>query len=280
MHNYTIINSFGFEPFTGNPVAVFFDCDDMSASCMQKIAAELKLSETTFVCSAKRDGDVNVKIFTPVNELGFAGHPLLGTALALATMSDLNKVNIETLKGNYRFYIEPTKGQPFTAYVQMEQPVPVITNYEYQQALLEALGLSESTLPIDMYDVGPRHVFVGVEDINALSQISPDYKKLARFKDMAALCFSPDEGGAWRLRMFSPAYGVTEDAATGSAAGPMALHLSRYGLSTIGQQVKITQGVEMGRPSHMYAVANMENNTPRLMAGGYAFQVATGQYFI
>ena len=280
MHKYTIVNSFGQEPFTGNPVAVFFDYDDLDAACMQQIAAELHLSETTFVCSARKGGDANVKIFTPVNELGFAGHPLLGTALVLSTETGLSQMRIETRKGIFRFSVEADKANPFTAFVQMEQPVPVISSLEHEQDLLDALGLAKSILPVDMYDVGPRHVFVGVEDVAALSKIKPDLKKLANFENIAALCFSPDGVGGWRMRMFSPAYGVAEDAATGSAAGPLALHLSRHDWARFGETVKITQGVEMGRPSSMMASASMDNDTPCLKAGGYAFQVATGQYFI
>ncbi|MCX4028191.1 PhzF family phenazine biosynthesis protein [Endozoicomonas sp. SM1973] len=280
MHKYTIVNSFGCDPFTGNPVAVFFDCDDLNAKCMQQLAAELNLSETTFICLPQNGGDARVKIFTPVNQLGFAGHPLLGTAVALAKTRKCSKIKIETLKGTFQFSVEPVKESPFTAHVEMEQPTPVISSYEYQQALLEALGIAKSTLPVDMYDVGPRHVFVGVESISVLSKISPDLKKLSVFKNMAALCFSPDDAGGWRLRMFSPAYGVAEDAATGSAAGPLALHLCRYGFAEFGENIKITQGVEMGRPSRMNAVACMEQNTPSIKAGGYGFQIATGEYFV
>ncbi|WGG53054.1 PhzF family phenazine biosynthesis protein [Rugamonas sp. DEMB1] len=280
MHKYTVVNSFGRERFTGNPVAVFFGCDGLDAESMQKIAVELNLSETTFVSSPLNGGDAKVRIFTPVNELAFAGHPLLGTALALAKERGVSELKIETGKGIFRFSIDAVKEQPFTAYVQMEQPSPVVSRYEHEPALLDALGLAHSTLPVDMYDVGPRHVFVGVENIALLSKISPDLKKLAKLPNMAALCFSPDGEGGWRLRMFSPAYGVSEDAATGSAAGPLALHLATYGMAEFGQKVKITQGVEMERPSRMDSIANMEEGGPRLEAGGYAYQVATGQYFI
>jgi len=280
MHKYTIVNSFGSELFTGNPVAVFFDCDDMKPEYMQKLAAELHLSETTFICSPVQGGDANIKIFTPVNELGFAGHPLLGTALALSSVTGLSEIKLETLKGIFQFSVNILKKSPFTAYVEMEQPTPIISSYEYQHELLEALNVAQSILPVDMYDLGPRHVFVGVENISALSKINPDFKKLSHLKNMAALCFCRDDENGWRLRMFSPAYGVAEDAATGSAAGPLALHLSRYGLTQFSETVKITQGVEMGRLSRMNAMAQLINNIPYLKAGGTGFQIATGEYLI
>lgn len=281
MHEYTIVNSFGEKLFSGNPVAVFFGCDDLSTEVMQKLAAELHLSETTFICSPHQGGDAHVKIFTPVNELGFAGHPLLGTALALFKKTGSSNLKIETQKGIFNFLVRQVKESPFTAYIQMELPTPVISPCKYQKDLLEALGLKESILPIEMYDVGPRHVFVGVENTAALSAIRPDLKKLSAFNNMAALCFCVDESReGWRLRMFSPAYGVTEDAATGSAAGPLAMHLARHGLIEFGEEIEILQGVEIRRPSYMMGITKIENNLLRLEAGGFAFQIAIGQYLI
>jgi trans-2,3-dihydro-3-hydroxyanthranilate isomerase len=280
MHRYTVVNAFGQERFTGNPVAVFFACDDLDDGDMQSLAAELNLSETTFIRAPRKGGTVEVRIFTPVNELGFAGHPLLGTAVALAEERGLTEMKFETRKGTFRFAVERVKEQPFTAYVQMEQPSPIVSRYEREHELLEALGLDESTLPVEMYDVGPRHVFVGVKDVAALGDVRPDLKRLASHPDMAALCFCPDGASGWRMRMFSRAYGVNEDAATGSAAGPLALHLVRHGRAAFGDKIRITQGVEMGRASRMDATARMERDGPRLEAGGYGYRIAVGSYFI
>jgi len=280
MHTYTLVNAFGQERFTGNPVAVFFACDDLDDGVMQRLAAELNLSETTFVRAPRSGGTVEVKIFTPVNELGFAGHPLLGTAVALAEARGLTDMTFETRKGTFRFAVERVRERPFTAYVQMEQPSPLVSAYDPARELLAALGLHESTLPVEMYDVGPRHVFVGVKDIAALGDVRPDFTRLAGHPNMATLCFCPDGAGGWRMRMFSPAYGVLEDAATGSAAGPLALHLARHGRAAFGDSIRITQGVEMGRASRMDATARMERDGPRLTAGGYGHRIAVGSYFI
>ncbi|HYQ43246.1 MAG TPA: PhzF family phenazine biosynthesis protein [Polyangiaceae bacterium] len=280
MNPYTVVNSFGSEPFTGNPVAVFFDSDGWDAVRMQRIAAELKLSESTFLGAPRLGGHANVRIFTPVNELAFAGHPLLGTALAVARRTGLLDLKFETGKGTFRFSINPIRENPFTAYVQMEQPSPIVSSYEHASALLEALGIRQSTLPVDMYDVGPRHVFVGVESIEALASLNPDQRRLAQHLDMAALCFCPDGARGFRLRMFSPAYGVVEDAATGSAAGPLALHLGRYGVVPFGEKIAITQGIEMARPSQMSALVQTDAGQIRLQAGGYGYQAAIGNYLV
>ena len=120
--------------------------------------------------------------------------------------------------------------------------------------LLDALGLKSSTVPVDAYRNGPRHVFVGVGSEAALARVQPDQRALETHQDLAAVCFA-GAGKRWRIRVFSPAYGVPEDAATGSAAGPLAVHLARYGLVPYGKQIEIVQGAELGRPSRMSARA-------------------------
>ncbi|WP_327591635.1 PhzF family phenazine biosynthesis isomerase [Streptomyces chartreusis] len=237
----------------GNPLAVFLDASGLSSQQMQSIAREMNLSETTFVLPARNGGDAHVRIFTPVNELAFAGHPMLGTAVALGESTTRKQLLLETAMGTIPLTFQRTQGRPLTA--SMRQPIPSWEPYNATDELLAALGVASSILPVDAYRNGPRHIFIGLKDTAALSRVRPDLNALAQHKDMAANCFA-GSGEQWRMRMFSPAYGVAEDAATGSAAGPLAVHLSRYGLIRFGQQIEITQGVEMGRPAHMYASSN------------------------
>jgi trans-2,3-dihydro-3-hydroxyanthranilate isomerase len=282
MLHYIIVNAFSDRPLAGNPVAVFFDCDELDTDIMQRIAAEMRLSESTFVLRPQNGGDAHVRIFTPVNELSFAGHPLLGTALALSLRLKKNSLYIETAKGIFPFILEFSKYNketPIVAHVDMAQPPPIIHPYGQTESLLSALGLSHSTLPIEQYDVGPRHVFVSVSDLVTLSSLNPDQRALSQHKNMAALCFCRNDD-TWRMRMFSPAYGVVEDAATGSAAGPLALHLARHGLVDYGKSLEIWQGVEIGHPSKMYGLAQTNGSEYQLYAGGYAIKVAQGTYFI
>ncbi|MDI3390566.1 PhzF family phenazine biosynthesis isomerase [Streptomyces sp. B-S-A8] len=258
MHSYMVVDAFAREPLTGNPVAVFFGSDDLSSHQMQCIAREMNLSETTFVLRPGHDGnDAHVRIFTPVGELPFAGHPLLGTAIALGSRTDGDRLRIETAMGVIPFELDRVAGKTVAA--SMRQPLPVWEPFDRADELLAALGIAESTLPVDIYRNGPRHVLVGLESIEALSKLDPDHRALARFPDMAANCYA-GSGRRWRNRMFSPAYGVVEDAATGSAAGPIALHLARYGRAGYGQRIEITQGVEIGRPSPMGALVHGEGD--------------------
>jgi trans-2,3-dihydro-3-hydroxyanthranilate isomerase len=273
---YVIADVFTDKPLQGNPVAVFTDAAGLETVDLQRIAREMNLSETTFIFPAKEGGDAHVRIFTPVNELPFAGHPTLGTAFVLGKIAGLRKLKLETAMGIIPFSFEHTEtGEIISA--QMEQPIPTYSEYEHADFLLKGLGLESSTLPIDIYRNGPRHVYVGLPNISALSAVKPDLKILAQLPDVAANCFA-GEGAHWRMRMFSPAYGVAEDAATGSAAGPLALHLARHGYIKCGEWIAIEQGVEMGRYSLMHArITGSLSHIKSISVSGTACIVAYGE---
>ena len=235
----------------------------------------MNLSEVVFVMPPREGGDFHVRIFTPVNELPFAGHPLLGTAVAVRHVKAQDRFVFETGMGHFAFDVQVEA--PGLAYVTMAQPVPTWQRYEHADRLLAALGLSHSTMPVEAYRNGPRHVLVGCPDASALSDVRPDVHALAEFEDMSAICIAP-AGDHWRCRMFSPAYGVTEDAATGSAAGPIAIHLARHGQMLWGQPLHILQGVEIKRPSHMYArVTGTSHAIESVRASGHGVVVARGR---
>lgn len=275
MHEYVVADVFTHEPLHGNPVAVFLDATALTAARMQRIACEMNLSETVFVLPPERDGDVRVRIFTPVNELPFAGHPTLGTAIVLA--GDRDRLLMETAMGMVPFIYD--RSWPAALAARMRQPVPTWEPYEHAEHLLDALGVAGSTLPVEIYRNGPRHVYVGLPDVPALSALRPDQRALAEHLDVATNCFT-GSGDSWRMRMFSPAYGVAEDAATGSAAGPLAVHLARRGVIPFGKQIEIWQGVEMGRPSRMLATAwGNGDHVDEVEVCGCAVVVARGTFY-
>ncbi len=279
MHDYLVVDSFARRPLDGNPVAVFFDAADLPATRMQRIAKEMNLSEVTFVLPPERGGDARIRVFTPVNELPFAGHPLLGTAVALDERWRYDRWRLETAMGIVPVELDHGAGDG-APFVRMGQPIPTWDRYEHAAELLAALGVAASTAPVEVYRNGPRHVFVGVESVPALSALNPDHRALAAFPDMAANCFAR-AGEHWRTRMFSPAYGVVEDAATGSAAGPLAVHLARHGLAGYGEDLEIVQGVELGRPSPMIATAEGErDDVSAVEVGGHGVVVARGTIYV
>ncbi|RFU86772.1 PhzF family phenazine biosynthesis isomerase [Streptomyces triticagri] len=274
MHDYVVVDAFAREPLRGNPVAVFLDCDDLDGELMQRMAREMNLSECTFVLPATERADARIRIFTPVNELPFAGHPMLGTAVALARRWRRRELALETAMGVIPF--EVTSEEDGSALVWMRQPVPAWEPYEHADELLDALGVRDPVTPVEVYRNGPRHVFVGLPSVSELSALHPDHKALSRFPDMAANCFA-GSGTSWRSRMFSPAYGVVEDAATGSAAGPLAIHLARHRLAGHGPEIHIRQGVEMGRPSLMRARSEgAGESVSAVHVGGHGVVVAQG----
>ena len=189
-----------------------------------------------------------------------------------------DRLLMETQMGTIPFEFDRSRGGVLAA--RMRQPVPTWELYPPAGELLAALGLSSSVLPVEVYHNGPRHVYVGLESVAALSRVEPDLRLLAKHLDMAANCFA-GEGVHWRMRMFSPAYGVAEDAATGSAAGPLAVHLARHGRIRFGQEIEILQGVEMGRTSRMYARADgAGQRVDTVEVAGSAVVVARGKLFV
>ncbi|MFC4010186.1 PhzF family phenazine biosynthesis protein [Nonomuraea purpurea] len=276
-HEYVVVDSFTDTPLRGNPVAVFFEADDLDAERMQSIGKEMNLSEVTFVLRPKLGGEAHIRIFTPVNELPFAGHPLLGTAIALGERLGRDRLRLETAMGVIDFEVTRAGGR---VAARMEQPIPTWERFGRAEELLAALGIEGSELPVEIYTNGPRHVFVGLESLEALSRVNPDHRALAAFPDMATNCIA-GSGTNWRNRMFSPAYGVTEDAATGSAAGPIAVHLARHGRAEYGQWIDILQGVEMGRPSLMRARAEgARDRVTSVRVEGAGVTVARGVIYV
>lgn len=275
MTPYAIADVFTETPLKGNPVAVFLDAAGIPEERMQRIAREMNLSETTFVLPAENGGDARVRIFTPVNELPFAGHPMLGTAIVLAAANPSPELRLETWMGTIPFALDRA-GPAVSA--TMRQPMPSWEPYPRTGDLLDALGLDSSTLPVVIYRNGPRHVYVGLPDVPALSRVDPDQRALATHPDVATNCFA-GAGSHWRMRMFSPAYGVAEDAATGSAAGPLAVHLARHNQLAPAQWIDIWQGVEIGRPSLMRArVTGTPDHFTAVEVAGSAVIVAHGTF--
>jgi trans-2,3-dihydro-3-hydroxyanthranilate isomerase len=276
---YTVIDVFTDTALAGNGLAVFTDARDLDPLTMQRLARETNLSETTFVLPPQAEGaDVRIRIFTPTAELPFAGHPTLGTAFVLGGPLQAMLLRLETGAG-----VVPVELQREGARIVfgwMEQPVPTWAPFAAEAELLAALGLDGSTLPVEDYDNGMQNVMVGLESAQALAALEPDMNALARVAGRGTVCFAPREGG-WKARMFAPALGVPEDPATGSAAGPLSVHLARHGRTAFGEEIVIEQGVEIGRPSSLHALTvGAGDEIEAVRVGGSAVIVARGEFAI
>jgi trans-2,3-dihydro-3-hydroxyanthranilate isomerase len=279
MHAYAIADVFCDVPLEGNPVAVFTDAAGVDDEVMQRVARELNLSETVFVLADDSDEvDARVRIFTPSIELPFAGHPVLGTAFVLGTARGLDTVRLRTGAGIVPVALR--READVAVYGEMEQPIPTWSPFEAERDLLAALGVERAGLPVEIYDNGSRHAYVELSDEHAVAAVVPDMRALAAVGTLGVSCFAVLNGGARvKTRMFGPALGVPEDPATGSAAGPLAVHLARHGRIAFGQAVEIHQGVEIGRPSVLRAsVEGSDQSVTRVAVGGGAVIVARGEY--
>jgi len=263
-------------PLQGNQLAVFTDGRGLPAGQMQRAARELNLSETVFFLPPERDGDLRIRIFTPASELPFAGHPVLGSAFLAGELLGTSAVRLETGAGIVPVELR-RKGEQIVS-GRMEQPIPDWAPYEQPERLLAALGVTASGLPVEAYRNGPRHVLVALGDEAAVAALRPDAGALAGLGEIGVSCFAGG-GARWKTRMFAPGLGVPEDPATGSAAGPLAIHLARHGRTGFGDEIEIRQGAEIGRPSVLYArVDGSPERIERVLVGGSAVVVARGEY--
>jgi trans-2,3-dihydro-3-hydroxyanthranilate isomerase len=159
----------------------------------------------------------------------------------------------------------------------MEQPLPTIAAFEDADEVQAALGV-RSALPVELYDNGLPHVFVALGSREDVAALQPDLQRLAALGPYGINCFA-GEGTSWKTRVFLPGLGIGEDPATGSAAGPLALHLARHGRIAFGDEVEIEQGVETARASRLYArVYGTDESVERVEVGGSAVVVARGEF--
>jgi len=272
---YVVTDVFTDTPLSGNQLAVFTDGRDVDDGLMQRLAKEMNFSETVFVLPSDADAHARIRIFTPVAELPFAGHPVLGSAYVLAGPMQLGEIRLETLAGVIPIALEREGAQ--ITFGRMMQPVPQHEPFAETEAVEELLGF-RSQLPVELYHQGPGFAYFGLESKDALAALSPDFGALGRITDYGISCFA-GSGTSWKTRMFAPASGVAEDPATGSAAGPLCLHLARHGRVPFGEEIEISQGDEIGRPSKLFArVTGSADQVESIEVGGSAVIVARGEF--
>ena len=276
MHTYVVADVFTDVPLEGNQVAVFADGTDLTGDQMQRAAREMNLSETVFELPADDGAHSRIRIFTPVSELPFAGHPVLGSAFVIGERLGVELVRLQTGAGVIPIALTREGGK--VVYGEMEQPIPIPEPFPAVAELLAALGVERSALPVEAYPNGPLHVYVALESEEAVVSLAPNMGALAAVGPIGVSCFA---GAAphFKTRMFGPALGVAEDPATGSAAGPLAVHLVRHGWVEPGQPIEIRQGAEIKRPSLLRAqVDGSPERIERVAVGGSAVIVARGEY--
>jgi trans-2,3-dihydro-3-hydroxyanthranilate isomerase len=272
---YVVADVFTDVPLAGNQLAVFTDGRELDEETMQKLAREMNFSETVFVLPPEDGGHARIRIFTPSVELPFAGHPVLGSAFVLGTPLQRSELLLETKAGIIPVTLEREGAR--IVYGRMQQPIPNWKLFEKAEELQQLLGV-RSQLPVETYDLGPHHIFVELGSEAEVAALEPDFGALARLTHQGVNCFA-GSGSRWKTRMFAPADGVAEDPATGSACGPLGIHLVRHGRIDFGQEIEVSQGVEIGRPSKLYVrVDGSPDKIERVEVGGAAVIVARGEF--
>ncbi|HYO95621.1 MAG TPA: PhzF family phenazine biosynthesis protein [Polyangiaceae bacterium] len=261
--------------FTGNQLAVFTDARGVSPELMQALAREMNLAESVFVLRPEAGGHAKLRIFTPVHEMPFAGHPTLGSAFVLGNALQAEVIQFETGVGLVPVRLEREGARAVFGW--MEQRVPTERPFERPAELLSILGVTHSELPVIEYDNGAQHAFVILKTPADVARLEPDLTRLKRFTRVS-INVAAGSGLEWKTRMFAPAAGVPEDAATGSAAGPLAVHLARHGKVAFGEGLRIRQGEEIQRPSELSAVVRgSAEQIDAVEVGGAAVIVGRGE---
>jgi trans-2,3-dihydro-3-hydroxyanthranilate isomerase len=273
---YEICDVFTDRPLAGNALAVFTDGTGLDEATMQALARETNLSETTFVLPPTvPDADARIRIFTPRMEMPFAGHPTLGSAFVVAGRTTKDVIRLETGMGVIP--VELTRKEGVPAFGWMTQPIPRVEPFLAAGELFAALDVIGSRLPLEVYDNGAHCVFVELESPDEVANLRPDLGRLAALGKLAFSVFARN-GDRWKTRVFVPGKGVAEDPGTGSAAGSHATHLARHGRTRFGEEIIIEQGVEIGRPSRLYArVTGSADAVASVRVGGAAIVVGGGE---
>ncbi|MCZ6646319.1 MAG: PhzF family phenazine biosynthesis protein [SAR324 cluster bacterium] len=293
--HYQLVDVFTGSHFGGNPLAVFPDGPAVPERYYQRIANELNLSETTYVLPPT-DGqsDVRVRIFTPREELPFAGHPTLGTAFVLAREDRISgsgaerKVVFELGVGPTPVELRYRDGAPH--FITMSQPLPQFgPEVSDRGAIAAMLSLAEDDLlpgaPCHMISCGLPFLFVPLRGLEAVGKVRVKPTEFEAVLESAAAravyAFTMETeqpGSTVHGRMFGPALGVKEDPATGSANGPLGCYLLRHGLAE-GAGIVSEQGFEMGRPSLLYVdIGQEEGEISSVRVGGQCVAMGGGWF--
>lgn len=293
--SFHFVDVFAVEPLTGNPLVVVDGGIDLTLDLLQRIAREFNQSETTFLLPPTQpEADWRLRSFTPAGvEVFGAGHNALGAWWWLAQAGRLALVGSTTVFhqeiGDRVLPVTISRAGGQLANVVMEQEAPIAGRQLEDLARLAAsLGLTTADLAVDRVPcqvvfTGAAHLMAPIRDRAAVDRIQPDAKALLALLDTVGgegcYVFSLDPrqtDAVAYARFFNPTVGISEDPATGTAAGPLAAHLVAHGLATSGQIIKIEQGTAMGRTS----LIQVEVFADTVKISGRGVVVASGQMFL
>ncbi|OMP67304.1 PhzF family phenazine biosynthesis protein [Domibacillus epiphyticus] len=288
---YSIVDVFSQGKYTGNQLAVFKDAGNISESEMQQIAKEINFSETTFILSnTKKDGGFDVRIFTPNEEVPFAGHPALGTAYVI--QNELLEKPLDHLILNFKAGQTPVSFDTVENTLWMKQNEPAFGQMFDKTNVCDVLSIDQEYIddrfPIQEVSTGLPVIIVPLKSLEAVKAVKINkekYFKIIEHTDAKAIMvFSPEayhSENDVNVRDFADYYGVPEDAATGSANGCLASYLVKFryfGKSEIN--IRVEQGYEIKRPSLLFLKASDDHGKISVNVGGRVEKIAQGEWFL
>lgn len=289
--HYSIVDVFSEGKYTGNPLAVFKNSGSLSNSEMQKIAREMNFSETTFILSnSKNAGGYDVRIFTPKEEIPFAGHPTLGTASII--QSDILQRRVDSLTLNFKSGQIAVSFEHQEEVIWMKQNEPTFGRILDSKKVSEVLSINheyiDTRYPIQEVSTGLPVIIVPLLSLEAAKKVrinKEKYYQLIKHTDAKAiLVFNPEtyrSENHLNVRDFADYYGIPEDAATGSSNGCLAAYLVKYAYFNKTEiNVQVEQGYEMKRPSLLFLNASIDNEKINVNVGGKVEKIAQGEWFL
>ena len=289
---FYIVDVFAETKYTGNQLAVFTNAADISENQMQRLAKEMNYSETTFVVSKDtRAGVYDVRIFTPEQELPFAGHPTLGTAYVLQQEilnQPVEKIILNLKIGQIPVTLHYSNGS--VEELWMQQLPPTFAQVFAADTIAQVLNLEPSEIdlrfPIQEVSTGVPFIIVALKNQSALKRIKVNKEKyfelVSNTQAKSILVFCPETynpANDLSVRVFADYLGVPEDPATGSANGCLAGYLVQY--SYFGEEpinLRVEQGYEIGRPSLLLLKAQQKDGEIQVSVGGKVIMVAQGNF--
>jgi len=289
-HTFHIVDVFAEEKYTGNQLAVVTDAADLSTEEMQTIAREMNFSETSFVLHGEEsEGGFEVRIFTPAEEVPFAGHPTLGTAWIIHREVLAEPRESVTLKlGVGSIPVSFERSADYSELLWMQQREPQFGPVCDATTLAEVLGVAPDVFgtdhPVQQISTGLPFWIAPLKTLDAIKRcrVQPDaYDRFIEGREARAILVfarqTYDDANQINARMFAPAYGVLEDPATGSANGCLAAYLVEHRvLGGAEIDLRVEQGCEIGRPSLLRLRAWRREGRFDVFVGGRVIPVARG----
>lgn len=302
---YVLYDVFTDHAFAGNQLAIVLDSEELDSAAMQQIAREFNLSETVFVLARPGGARTPIRIFTPVHEMQFAGHPTVGTAIALSELgmaadndnrdSDATIIVLEEPIGPIRCLVTRGERGTFAEFGLARLPSPAPFDISRESAAV-ALGLEPHDIGfenhvVSAWNAGVPYVCIPVRDLEAAGRASLDTRLWLELvganlddQNPAAYVYCRETRGSqasFHARMFAGHVGIPEDPATGSAVATLAGAIMRFDQLVDGTtECWIEQGIEMGRPSNIRLELDVEQGAlTAARIGGHAVKVGEGVLF-